>query len=151
MFDCSHQEEGTAVTQHPDTPTSQFTAVRWTFYRRLGLLMRTRLLPDGTTPSLHEVAARTGGYVTADELAGLLAQGARAVPDAVLCVKLGQAFDVDPDYFVSDDAVTEYVRSLEAVQIGTETPTQNERRGLQARALATNARMFGVATTAAYR
>jgi hypothetical protein len=102
------------VTQHPDTPTSQFTAVRWTFYRRLGLLMRTRLLPDGTTPSLYEVASRTGGYVTADDLATLLAQGAHAQPDAVLCVKLAQAFDVDPDYFVSDTAVSEYVRSLQS-------------------------------------
>jgi hypothetical protein len=135
------QEEGNAVTQHPDTPTSQFTAVRWTFYRRLGLLMRTRLLRDGTTPSLHEVAARTGGHVTAAALTALLAQRALARPDAVLCVKLAQAFDVDPDYFVSDDAVTDYVRSLQSTYAETAPSggTATEHLTLQAQALALTA------------
>jgi hypothetical protein len=106
------QEEGNAVTQHPDTPTSQFTAVRWTFYRRFGLLMRTRLQDDGTTLSLHDVAARTGGRVSVDDLITLVAQGAQAQPDPVTCVLLALALDVDPDYFVADDSVTEYVTGL---------------------------------------
>jgi hypothetical protein len=106
------QEEGNAVTQHPDTPTSQFTAVRWTFYRRFGLLMRTRLQDDGTTLSLHDVAARTGGRVSVDDLITLVAQGAQAQPDAVTCVLLAQALDVDPDYFVADEPVTAYAAGL---------------------------------------
>lgn len=126
------------MTQHPDTPTSQFTAVRWTFYRRLGLLMRTRLLPDGTTPSFRDIADRTGGYVSADDLAALLAQGAQAHPDAVLCVKLAQAFDVDPDYFVSDDAVSDYVRSLRAAfaEATHDANGYDEQPSLQRQALA---------------
>lgn len=100
------------MTQHPDTPTSQFTAVRWTFYRRFGLLMRTRLHDDGTTLSLHDVAARTGGRVPVDELITLVAQGAQAQPDAVTCVLLAQALNVDPDYFVADESVDEYVAGL---------------------------------------
>jgi hypothetical protein len=98
--------------QHPDTPTSQFTAVRWTFYRRLGLLLRTRLQDDGTTLSLHDVASRTGGRVSADELISLIARGAQACPDAVTCILLAHAFDVDPEYFVTDAAVEEYVTRL---------------------------------------
>jgi transcriptional regulator with XRE-family HTH domain len=106
------QEEGNAVTQHPDTPTSQFTAVRWTFYRRFGLLMRTRLQDDGTTLSLHDVAARTGGRVSVDELIAYLSRGAQAQPDAVTCVLLAQALDVDPDYFVADESIEDYVAGL---------------------------------------
>ncbi|GAC1447432.1 MAG: hypothetical protein PVSMB4_02850 [Ktedonobacterales bacterium] len=101
------------MTQHPDTPTSQSTAVRWTFYRRFGLLLRTRLQDDGTTYSLHDVAARTGGRVSAEELTALVAQGTLARPDAVTCVLLARALDVDPDYFVSDEAVDEYISRLQ--------------------------------------
>jgi len=100
------------MTQISDTPTSQSTAARWTFYRRLGLLLRTRLDVEGTTPSLAEIAARTRGRVSADELAALLAQGPLAQPDAVSCILLAQAFDVDPDFFVTDEAVHDYIRAI---------------------------------------
>ncbi|HEY7983900.1 MAG TPA: helix-turn-helix domain-containing protein [Ktedonobacterales bacterium] len=102
------------MTQHPDTPTSRFTAVRWTFYRRFGLLMRTLLQGDGTTLSLHDVAERTHGRISVKQLAGWLEQGAQAQPDAVACVVLAQALNVDPDFFVSDEAVREYVAAREA-------------------------------------
>jgi hypothetical protein len=102
------------LTQHPDTPTSQFTAVRWTFYRRFGLLMRTLLQGDGTTLSLHDVAERTHGRISVRQLTTWLAQGAQAQPDAVSCVVLAQALDVDPDFFVADEAVREYVADREA-------------------------------------
>ncbi|HEV2235518.1 MAG TPA: hypothetical protein VGR57_02550 [Ktedonobacterales bacterium] len=102
------------MTQHPDTPTSQFTAVRWTFYRRFGLLMRTLLQGDGTTLSLHDVAERTNGRVTVSQLTAWLEQGAQAQPDAVSCILLAQALQVDPDFFVSDEAVRDYVAAREA-------------------------------------
>lgn len=102
-------EEGNAVIDQPDTPTSQSTARRWTFYRRFGLLMRSHIERDGTTLSLHDVAARTRGRVSADQLIDLLERGAQAQPDAVTCVLLAQAFGVDPDYFVDDSAVTAFV------------------------------------------
>ncbi len=111
------------MTQHPDTHTSQFTAVRWTFYRRFGLLMRTRLQGDGTTLSLHDVAARTHGRISAGELAGWLAQGAHAQPDAVACIVLAQALDIDPDFFVSDEAVREYVAACEDGASDGDAPT----------------------------
>ena len=104
-----HTEEGNAVIDQPDTPTSQSTARRWTFYRRLGLLLRSYIEQDGTTLSLHDLAARTRGRVSADQLIALLAQGAQAQPDAVTCVLLAQAFGVDPDYFVDDRAVAEFL------------------------------------------
>lgn len=97
--------------QHPDTPTSQFTAVRWTFYRRLRLLLCTRLHDDGTTFSLHDIAMRTDGRISADDLVALLAQRAQARPDVVTCILLARAFDVDPDFFVTDEAVERYVRA----------------------------------------
>ena len=138
------------MTQHPDTPTSQFTAVRWTFYRRLGLLLRTRLLPDGTTLSLHDIASRTGGFISADELAKLLAQGALAVPDALLCIKLAQALDVDPDYFVSDDAVADFVRAYDDVEtvVAERDQYMVGRLSLQDRALALMARDHSAAVAA---
>lgn len=101
-----------AVTQASDTPTSQSTAARWTFYRRLGLLLRTRLDDEGTTLSLYDVAARTHGRVSVEQLTSWLEQGALAQPDAVSCVLLAQAFDVDPDYFVTDEAVTSYIAGI---------------------------------------
>jgi hypothetical protein len=110
--------------QHPDTPTSQSTAVRWTFYRRFGLLMRTLLQGDGTTLSLHEVAARTHGRISADQLVAWLAQGAQAQPDAVACVVLAQALDVDPDFFVADEAVRAYLTAAEAGARGTAATLQ---------------------------
>ena len=58
-----------------DALSSQSTAARWTFYRRLGLLLRTRLDEEGNTLSLHEIAARTRGRVSADDLMALLRQG----------------------------------------------------------------------------
>ncbi|MGZ3679865.1 MAG: hypothetical protein ACXWQR_15115 [Ktedonobacterales bacterium] len=99
------------MTQASDTPTSQSTAARWTFYRRLGLLLRTRL-DEGTTLSLYDVAARTHGRVSVEQLTSWLEQGALAQPDAVSCVLLAQAFDVDPDYFVTDEAVASYVADI---------------------------------------
>lgn len=100
------------MIQASDTPTSQSAAARWTFYRRLGLLLRTRLDDEGNTLSLHDIAARTHGRVSVEHLMGLLAQGSLAQPDAVTCVLLAQAFDVDPDYFVTDEAIAEYIGSI---------------------------------------
>ena len=97
-----------------DTPTSQSTAERWTFYRRLGLLLRTRLDDEGTTLSLHEVVARTHGRVSVKQLVSLLEQGALAQPDPVTCVLLAQAFDVDPDFFVTIAAVNDYIAGIRA-------------------------------------
>lgn len=102
-----------------DTPTSQSAAARWTFYRRLGLLLRTRLDDEGTTLSLYEVAARTRGRVSVKQLVDLLEQGALAQPDPVTCVLLAQAFDVDPDFFVTDEAVREYIAGIRAEYSGT--------------------------------
>lgn len=101
------------MSQPTDTPTSQSTAARWTFYRRLGLLLRTRLDDEGTTLSLHEVAQRTHGRVSAETLTHLLAQGPLAEPDPVVFVLLAQAFDVDPDFFVTDEAVREYIYGIQ--------------------------------------
>lgn len=128
------------MTQHPDTPTSQFTAERWTFYRRFGLLMRTLLQGDGTTLSLHDVADRTHGRISMNQLAGWLEQGAQAQPDAVACVVLAQALAVDPDFFVSDAAVREYVAAREASAVGA-APTLQLRvlSGVAAPVLATAA------------
>ncbi len=97
-----------------DTPTSQSTAERWTFYRRLGLLLRTRLDDEGTTLSLHEVVAHTHGRVSVKQLVSLLEQGALAQPDPVTCVLLAQAFDVDPDFFVTIAAVNDYIAGIRA-------------------------------------
>jgi hypothetical protein len=105
------------VTQLPDTPTSQFTARRWTFYRRLGLLLRTRVEADGTTLSLHDVAARTHGRITAEQLLTWLRAGTTARPDAVACVILAQALAVDPDYFVADEPVTALLRERRATSV----------------------------------
>ena len=126
-----NEEEGNAVTQHPDTPTSQFTAVRWTFYRRFGLLMRTRLQDDGTTRSLHDVAARTHGRIAVDELMTWVAQGAQAHPDAVSCVVLAQALDVDPEFFVSDEAVRDYV-TAHGDEAARDRPSSLQQRALAA-------------------
>ncbi len=111
------------MIQASDTPTSQSTAARWTFYRRLGLLLRTRLTDEGTTLSLHDVAARTNGRVSAEQLAALLAHGSQADADPVTCVLLAQAFDVDPDFFITDEALNDYIRSMreEAQALGFET------------------------------
>ena len=100
------------MIQASDTPTSQSAAVRWTFYRRLGLLLRTRLDDEGATFSLHDIAARTRGRVSPDELIAMLREGAQAEPDAVTCVILAQAFDIDPDFFFSDDIVCDYIESI---------------------------------------
>lgn len=124
------------MNDQPDTPTSQSTAARWTFYRRLGLLMRTHLDGEGTTLSLHEVAARTRGRVSAEQLIALLEQGAQAQPDAVTCVLLAQAFSVDPDYFVDDAAVAEYIAQLRAAYQDKRGAEAAPRISLQAQALA---------------
>ncbi len=97
-----------------DTPTSQVATTGWSFYRRLGLLLRTCFNSDGTTVSLHELSARTGGRISADQLIALLAQRAQARPDAVTLVLLAQAFEVDPEFFVTDEAVAEYVAGIRA-------------------------------------
>lgn len=124
------------MNDQPDTPTSQSTAARWTFYRRLGLLLRTRLDSDGTTPSLHDVAARSRGRVSADQLIALLEQGAQAQPDAVTCVVLAQAFDVDPDYFVDETAVADYIKSVHTTFEDVAISTSATPASLQAQALA---------------
>jgi len=110
------------MIQVSDTPTSQSAAVRWTFYRRLGLLLRTRLTDEGTTLSLHDVAARTHGRVSAEQLASLLTPGTSAHIDPVICVLLAQAFDVDPDFFVTDEAVQHYIDTIreQAPTVGVE-------------------------------
>jgi hypothetical protein len=102
------------VIETSDTPTSQSAAARWTFYRRLGLLLRTRLDDEGTTLSLHEVVARTRGRVSVKQLVSLLEQGALPQPDPITCVLLAQAFDVDPNFFVTTAAVNEYVAGIRA-------------------------------------
>lgn len=139
------------MTQHPDTPTSQSTAVRWTFYRRFGLLLRTRLQDDGSTFSLHDVAARTGGRVSADELTALVSQGTLARPDAVTCILLAQALDVDPEYFVSDAAIDEYIHRLRedysaAVATGT-VPAGRRQLQQQASAMAAAEAPIALAAT----
>ncbi len=118
------------MIQASDTPTSQSAAARWTFYRRLGLLLRTRLDDEGATLSLHDVAARTRGRVSADDLVALLRQGAQAAPDAVTCVILAQAFDIDPDFFMSDQPVQDYISAIRTAQA---SPTESS---LQKQALA---------------
>src|SRR5579859_616856 len=102
------------VIETSDTPTSRSAAARWTFYLRLGLLLRTHLSDEGTTLSLFEVAARTHGRVSVTQLVDLLEQGALAQPDPVQCVLLAQAFDVDPAFFVTDEAVEEYITGIRA-------------------------------------
>ncbi|HKB48528.1 MAG TPA: hypothetical protein VKC57_12575 [Ktedonobacterales bacterium] len=122
------------MTQASDTPTSQSAAARWTFYRRLGLLLRTRLDDEGATFSLHEIAARTHHRVSAETLAALLRQGAQAQPDPLTCVLLAQAFDIDPDYFVSDAAVEAYSHDVrEAYHLSGASPVAGS---LQAQAFA---------------
>ncbi len=122
------------VTLASDTPTSQSAAVRWTFYRRLGLLLRTRLDDDGTTLSLHEISARTHGRVSVRELTELLQAGPLASVDPVACVLLAQAFDVDPDFFVTDEAVADYIASIRGKQTITSASGDSS---LQMLALAT--------------
>lgn len=124
------------MIQPTDTPTSQSTAVRWTFYRRLGLLLRTRLGEEGTTLSLHDVAERTHGRVSADALKELLAAGPLAQPDPVLYVMLAQAFDVDPDFFVTDEAVNEYIRDIRLRFAALQLPAVNDGTSLQLQAYA---------------
>jgi hypothetical protein len=102
------------VIETSDTPTSQSAAARWTFYRRLGLLLRTRLDDEGTTLSLNEVAARTHGRVSDKQIVSLLQPGTLAQPDPVTCVLLAQAFDVNPDFFVTTTAVDEYIAGIRA-------------------------------------
>jgi hypothetical protein len=133
--------KGIAVFQASDTPTSQSTAARWTFYRRLGLLLRTRLDDEGATLSLHDIAARTRGRVSADDLMALLRQGAQAAPDAVTCVVLAQAFDIDPDFFVSDESVIDYIGAIRSAQ-ATSTVSSLQ---LQALAALTGVRLTAIA------
>lgn len=128
-----------AVTQASDTPTSQSTAARWTFYRRLGLLLRTRLDDEGTTLSLYDVAARTHGRVSVEQLTSWLEQGALAQPDAVSCVLLAQAFDVDPDYFVTDEAVASYIAGIRDEFASTSFAHQTANLQMQAYLVATRA------------
>lgn len=136
------QEDGTRVLQPTDTPSSQSTARRWTFYRRLGLLLRTRLDEEGATLSLHEVALRTHGRVSAETLAGLLAAGPLAEPDPVLLVLLAQAFDVDPDFFVTDEAVVEYIDGIQQRYAALDLPAASLQ--MQAHALLMSGPRVGV-------
>ncbi|HKV84006.1 MAG TPA: hypothetical protein VJN88_05585 [Ktedonobacterales bacterium] len=100
------------MIQPSDTPTSQSAATRWTFRRRLGLLMRTRFDAEGATLSLHDVAARTHGRVSADQLIAALNQDEARAIDPVVYVLLAQAFDVDPDFFMTDEAVYAHVATV---------------------------------------
>lgn len=100
------------MIQPSDTPTSQSAATRWTFRRRLGLLMRTRFDAEGATLSLHDVAARTHGRVSADQLIAALNQDEARAIDPVVYVLLAQAFDVDPDFFLTDEAVQAHIASV---------------------------------------
>jgi hypothetical protein len=106
------------VIQPSDTPTSQSAATRWTFRRRLGLLLRTRFDAEGATLSLHDVAARTHGRVSADQLIAALNQDEARTIDPVVYVLLAQAFDVDPDFFMTDEAVQAYIASVRDLAAG---------------------------------
>ncbi len=133
------------MIQASDTPTSQSAAVRWTFYRRLGLLLRTRLDDEGTTLSLHDVAARTRGRVSPDDLVALLRQGAQAEPDAVTCVILAQAFDIDPDFFLTDQAVQEYIDSVRRLSATSSASSTASSLQMHALAVRTEAGFVAVA------
>lgn len=124
------------MLQPTDTPTSQFTAQRWTFFRRLGLLLRTRLDEDGTTLSLHEIARRTNGRLSADHVAHLLAENPNIQPDPVTYVLLAQAFDVDPDFFVTEDVVSDYISAIQQRYAELERPLVNAGASLQLQAYA---------------
>lgn len=100
------------MIQPSDTPTSQSAATRWTFRRRLGLLLRTRFDAEGATLSLHDVAARTHGRVSVDQLIALHSQDDSMSLDPVTYVLLAQAFDIDPDFFVTDAAVAAYIADI---------------------------------------
>lgn len=102
------------MNQPSDTPTSQSAATRWTFRRRLGLLLRTRFDAEGATLSLHDVAARTHGRVSAESLSALLSQDHSSAIDPVVFVLLSQVFDVDPDFFITDEAVSSYIDAIES-------------------------------------
>ena len=106
------QEDGIAVIQPSDTPTSQFAATRWTLRRRLGLLLRTRFDAEGATLSLHDVATRTHGRVPVAQLTAMLSDDTASSHDPVTYVLLAQAFDVDPDFFVTDEAVASYIAAI---------------------------------------
>jgi len=101
------------VIETSDTPPSQ-SAAPWTFNRRLRLLLWTRLDDEDTTLSLHEVAARTHGRLSVEQLVSLLEQNALAQPDPLTCVLLAQAFEVDPDFFVTTSAVNDYIADIRA-------------------------------------
>lgn len=124
------------MLQPTDTPTSQSTAVRWTFFRRLGLLLRTRLDEDGTTLSLHEIAQRTNGRLSADYIAHLIVENSNTQPDPVTYVLLAQAFDVDPDFFVTDDAVSDYISAIQQRFAELDRPLVNAAASLQLQAYA---------------
>jgi transcriptional regulator with XRE-family HTH domain len=130
------QEDGNRVLQPSDTPTSQSIAARWTFYRRFGLLLRTRLDDEGATLSLREIADRTHGRLSADTLTQLLSQGVLAQPDPVTYVLLAQAFDVDPDFFVSDEAVSDYIAGIRLRFAALERPAGESNVTLQLQAYA---------------
>lgn len=100
------------MIQPSDTPTSQSAATRWTFRRRLGLLLRTRFDAEGATLSLHDVAARTHGRVSVAQLTAMLTNDSENSHDPVTYVLLAQAFDVDPDFFVTEGAVAAYIASI---------------------------------------
>lgn len=133
--------KGIAVIQASDTPTSQSTAARWTFYRRFGLLLRTRLDDEGSTLSLHDIAVRTRGRVSADDLMTLLRQSAQAEPDAVTCVILAQAFDIDPDFFVTDQAVQDYIDAIRSAHTASQPSFIASSLQIQALAARNSARL----------
>jgi len=74
--------------------------------------MRSSLNADGTTLSLHDVCDLTDGMVTFDELKAILDQRSRTAIDPVLLVRLAQAFDVDPDFFLTTEGVQDYLAQL---------------------------------------
>lgn len=118
------------MIQPSDTPTSQSAATRWTFRRRLGLLLRTRFDAEGATLSLHDVAARTHGRVSVAQLTAMLTNDSENSHDPVTYVLLAQAFDVDPDFFVTEGDVAAYIASIrgEASNRGESQPEASLRR-----------------------
>jgi hypothetical protein len=141
------QEDGIAVIQPSDTPASQSAATRWTFRRRLGLLLRTRFDGEGATLSLSDVAARTHGRLSVDELTAMLSQDDARGGDPLVYVLLAQAFDVDPDYFLTDDAVATYLADMRA----TASQHAVSQRGATLQRLAFLAAASASAMTAARR
>ena len=124
-----------SVVEFTGSPASR-SADRWTFFRRLSLLLRTVLDDEGTTLSLHQVAERTHGRLTADELRSLLEAGPLAQSDPVTEVLLAQAFGIDPDFFVADSGVQDYINGIRSAYATLPVSHDGQTASLQQQALA---------------